>query len=181
MWIPGKTDFKLEPKTGANTNTINSPQWIYELIDSDTMTWKTQMLEEFFEDSTKRIIQTIQLPISSRLDLLKWTTRASGELIAKEADLLDQQHKAPRNRHLLASQWKAFWRARIQESFKLLLWKMVWNVLPTNEVIGQRLCIGLPLYYLCHQQEEIWSTCCFNAHSLELSGPISIGQFKFMH
>lgn len=136
-WIPGKTDFKPEPKTGADPNTINSPQWVYELIDSDTMTWKTKMLEEFFEDSTIRIIQTIQLPISLGPYLLKWTKRANGELIAKEAYLLDQQHRPPRNTHFLASQWKALWRARIHERFKLLLWKMVWNVLPTNEVIGR--------------------------------------------
>lgn len=97
------------------------------------MQWKDEILEEIFKHSIVWNIQATQLPNSPESDLLKWTSRANGELTAIEAYLFNQKNRALKNTRLQPSQGKALWRARIHERFKLILWKVVWNVLPTNE------------------------------------------------
>lgn len=80
-------------------------------------------------------ILAINLPTMPVADELRWTTNANRELTSKDANLLDQASKFPSNIHLEPAQWKQLWRSTIRKRFKLLLWKIVWNAMPTNELM----------------------------------------------
>lgn len=73
---------------------------------------------------------------------------------SKDAYLLDQRHQTPINTQLSSQHWRVLWQSKIHERLKLLLWKVAWNAMPTNEILGQRFKIEFSYCFVCHRGTE---------------------------
>lgn len=116
----------------------SSVWWVFKPIDHESMSWKENLLSTLFDEATVQNLVQIKLPESPQDDVLLWTMNSNGELTVKQAYLLEQGTWPPQNSPLTADQRRKIWTLKIHKRFKVLLWKIIWNLLPISMVISSR-------------------------------------------
>ena len=157
-WIPWLQDFKARPK---NDNDQQFPIMISSLIDSNSHCWKQELLEQLFDSATKEAIHKITIPLRPRNDKIVWLLEKNGLFSVKSAYSLCQNLP---NTNQNAVEWSKIWKLKAHESSKMFLWRIAANVLPTKDLLAERVGNMDTLCNLCNEEVETCSHLFFKCN-----------------
>uniref|UniRef100_A0A2N9GE95 Reverse transcriptase domain-containing protein n=1 Tax=Fagus sylvatica TaxID=28930 RepID=A0A2N9GE95_FAGSY len=121
-----------------------------KLIDEARGEWDLAKLKDTFDKASICAIVKISLSMRNKLDKLMWVANNHGNFTVKSAYFLQQGVMTSIER----SMWKKLWNLKIHERYKMLLWRIALNILPTRQrlqELGQVLDAKCPL---CNCEEE---------------------------
>lgn len=148
-WIPDLSNFRL-PKDVLIPAHL---RYVSDLMDSQNTTWNFQLLRDSFPLSFCRIIQSI--PIASReQDRLIWNPTSSGEFSVRSCYRLNNYAWFCTSSRLDRKLWLLLWKTTLHERHKILLWRILHNILPTKDQIHGMLRLSDPLCILCSHSME---------------------------
>ena len=123
----------------------------------------------------------LSLPIPTRPseDKLILVPDSRGEFSVKSAFRISTQQVTSNN--LSEALWKKLWNINALERVRMLLWRIVFNALPTKDNLSQRMHIDNPtcvlrgnapkstchLFILCSVARAIWFTSCWGLRADE--------------
>jgi len=124
-------------------------------------------LNYFFEELVVDLILKIPIPINQTEDNWSWMVTNSRTFSAKSAYWLCRAASPPSNIDAISGQ---IWKTKLHDCLKMLLWRIVANVLPSKEVISKfngnidRCCplcsstneSSLHLFTVCTIAKAIW-------------------------
>uniref|UniRef100_A0A2N9ED89 Reverse transcriptase zinc-binding domain-containing protein n=1 Tax=Fagus sylvatica TaxID=28930 RepID=A0A2N9ED89_FAGSY len=179
-WIPWLQDFKARPK---NDNDQQFPIMVSSLIDSNSHCWKQELLEQLFDSTTKEAINKITIPLRPRNDKIVWLLEKNGLFSVKSAYNLCQNLP---NTNQNAVEWSKIWKLKAHERSKMFLWRIAANVLPTKDLLAERvgnmdtlcnLCneeveTCLHLFFKCNVARAIWNQITHNGGEINLISTI---------
>ncbi|KAG6650574.1 hypothetical protein CIPAW_06G053200 [Carya illinoinensis] len=112
-------------------------------------------MQNLFDQLSIREIQKIPLPIAARgIDKEIWALNHSGKYSIKIAYHAQVDYHEQALLHQ-SSLFKPLWSLKIHDRHKLLLWKLLWNILPTKEKINERISQQINSECtFCNQGEE---------------------------
>ena len=168
---------------------------VADLIHSPTNEWDYRQLHRYFIPSSVRQISEIELPLSnSTIDTRIWPHTQSGLYSTKIGYVFDLQHQQNDMYSMTANQTRLcriIWHLNIMPKWKLFLWKLLQNSLPTSANLFRRwiiisdecrICLydaedTAHLFRLCPLAQEVWnltpSNQGFNALNLPFSEWVS--------
>jgi hypothetical protein len=122
------------PKHPSNRN-FQSLQ-ILDLIDPILSCWKPAALFSLFDPfSAQEILKT---GISSDPNpAYLWTASTSGQFSVSSAYNLIIASNPMTSTSISSQFWNSLWNLNLNDILKLFLWKIAWNILPTQERLGQ--------------------------------------------
>uniref|UniRef100_A0A2N9H629 Reverse transcriptase domain-containing protein n=1 Tax=Fagus sylvatica TaxID=28930 RepID=A0A2N9H629_FAGSY len=157
-WIPWLQDFKARPK---NDNDQQFPIMVSSLIDSNSHCWKQELLEQLFDSATKEAINKITIPLRPRNDKIVWLLEKNGLFSVKSAYNLCQNLP---NTNQNAVEWSKIWKLKAHERSKMFLWRIAANVLPTKDLLAERVGNMDTLCNLCNEEVETCSHLFFKCN-----------------
>ncbi|XP_042950095.1 uncharacterized protein LOC122282210 [Carya illinoinensis] len=155
-WIPTVEGFKPTPiNHSIDTSSVMK---VSELISHTNGQWNLPILRSLFrQDSINEILKIPLAQTNQGPDTLIWTKTHNGSFSVKTAHHLASSIAS----HLPFRdlnpdiQWNEIWNLKIHDRHKLLLWKIIWDILPTRErlksFIPSLTSINCPL---CDEAEE---------------------------
>lgn len=129
-WIPSVENFKPQ-NSPINPNTLNL-NLVKDLIDFETLTWDVTALNATFSPHMIEEILKIQISPLASPKTLFWFPSKSGKFSSKSAYLVDQFNRFTHNSPASNFNWKSLWNAKLHNRHKLLLWRIINNILPTK-------------------------------------------------
>ncbi|KAF3953919.1 hypothetical protein CMV_020668 [Castanea mollissima] len=142
-WLPSSDSFKVLSPQGHNTGLVK----VAQLIDSNTGTWKTELIKEAFlpheADCILSIPLSLQLPEDSRV----WAWSKNGIYTVRSAyrvSLKLLKASTPRtsgdnsDKAKAAQFWKVLWKIDCPNKIKHFLWRACREILPTNYRLAVR-------------------------------------------
>ena len=91
-------------------------------------------LNYFFEEPVVELILSIPIPVFQKEDCLAWIASNSGLFSVKFAYWLSRVESPPSNINAVRGQ---IWKTKIHEHFKMLLWRIAANLVPSKEIISR--------------------------------------------
>lgn len=131
-WIPGIQGPPRAPIIAMNPSHVN------QLIDSNTKTWRLEMLNVIFDHDIVSVITEIRIPIYGKYKL-RWKPADNGKFSVKTAYkviLNDYLVKHPTKNNLNIA-WNSFWKVRIPPRIQYFMWKCLHNCIPTKEWLAR--------------------------------------------
>ena len=128
-WIPDLPGFIPTLKVDANPDIALV---VSQLLNPNS-SWDIPKLSMLFKEHVVELIQKMPIPSCPMEDRWSWTVTNSGCFSVKSAYWLCRDGSPPSNFDIIRGQ---IWRSKIHEHFKLHLWRIAANVLPTKEVIS---------------------------------------------
>ncbi|XP_050113925.1 uncharacterized protein LOC126592246 [Malus sylvestris] len=129
------------------SNIIRMGKWVIPSIFSST-----------FPDLTKEILE-MPLPIDEDKDVLIWEVSTSGVFSFSDG------YEIVRHRFTVKSWASTIWRPFIPPRYSILVWKILFNKLPTEDQLQRRGIPLAPICQLCHKNSEsidhLFSSCEF--------------------
>ncbi|XP_042964528.1 uncharacterized protein LOC122298726 [Carya illinoinensis] len=187
-WIPTLEGFKPFPLDHTIDHSNNMK--VSELISQSNDSWNIPILVSLFQQDSINEILKIPLPLSNQSsDKLVWTPTQNGIFSVKTAYHLASNATNPLREVIPNIQWRKIWRLRIHDRHKLLLWKIIWDILPTRDHLKHfiptlsstncPLCDGteetlLHLFVECPVSRILWSQ---SSWPLNLS-PLGLSSMK---
>ena len=121
-------------------------------------------------------IKKIILSSTPKEDRLSWVKDQKGLFFVKSAYMLCQEQMTVINPRV---KWEDFWKLKVHERFKILVWRIGNNAIPRNLNISSRMGTCDNMCPLCHKESEssvhlffhcqvaqaIWFVCCWGLHS----------------
>lgn len=153
-WIPTLENFKPLPL--AHTVDISSSLKVSDLIIQNNRVWNLPLLTSLFQQESINEILKIPLPNSKLCsDSLFWTIIQNGKFSVKSAHHLVLSIASTTKEIILNIPWRKIWNLKIHDRHKLLLSKILWDILPTRERL-RRFIPSLPSINcpLCNESEE---------------------------
>jgi hypothetical protein len=89
------------------------------------------------------VAEILCIKIRTLSDALLWTASSLGCFTTKSAHHLYTAQRPLQFSPVLAYSWKGLWKLKLTHRFKLFLWKMVWNIVPTKSRISLSIHSGL--------------------------------------
>lgn len=164
---------------------------VADLIHSSTNEWDYRQLHRFFIPSSVRQISKIELPnSSSTADTCTWPHTQSGLYSTKTGYAFALQHQQNDMYSMTANQMRLchiIWHLNIMPKWKLFMWKLLQNSLPTSANLFRRglivsdvcrICLydaeGTDhLFRHCPLAQEVWDLTPSNQVFTSLSLPFS--------
>ena len=109
------------------------------------------MLGELFTDESINVIKRISIPLRPMPDQLVWIIDPKGSFTVKSALKTHQGHA---DSVLPGSLWSKFWKLKFHERFKVLLWRIGMDILPTKLNVAKRIGHGDTCCPLCNTKDE---------------------------
>jgi hypothetical protein len=132
-WIPTLPNFQPVPRVPRLC--LEYPLAISDLIHPQYLTWNLSLLLFLFDPVT--VSKILKVSIRDMSDSLIWIASASGVFSTKTAHHLYSSSRSPPVSPVAPISWKGLWKLKLNHRLKLFLWKMVWNIVPTNDRIAQ--------------------------------------------
>ncbi|KAL0408606.1 UNVERIFIED_CONTAM: putative ribonuclease H protein [Sesamum radiatum] len=132
-WIPSIDSFKPPKSPDLNPNW---PSMVRDLIDRDGNTWKLEVIAEIFPSTIVKEIKKIQIPDPLEPFHPFWAPSKSGKFSTKAAFNAIQLSKNPLNQED-ESLGKRIWSLDLHNRLKLLIWRVLFDTLPTRGKLGQ--------------------------------------------
>ncbi|KAG2717649.1 hypothetical protein I3760_03G186200 [Carya illinoinensis] len=152
-WIPTLKTFKPTPI--MDMDTIHPLIKASDLIQNSLKSWDIKKLQSLFDQPSIREILKIPLSqIAQGEDTEIWALNHSGKFSVKTAyhAQVDYHDSVHQNQNSL---FKPLWSLKIHDRHKLLLWKILWNILPTKVTINERISQQVNMECtFCDQEEE---------------------------
>ncbi|XP_021759146.1 uncharacterized protein LOC110724055 [Chenopodium quinoa] len=153
-WVPGVyvcfKDF---------TSTYEFPTMVSHIIDPVSQAWDSTRIKQLFPPITADSILGMERPQEKMDDFVYWKFTRDGSFTTKSAyaHLLSQSWSdRTSSSNILPVWWRKFWGLPILPKWKLFIWKILHNALPTAAIL---LLKGIPLDFTCgfchHHQETI--------------------------
>ena len=147
-WVPWLPGFLPSPKAGfLNTN----PFLVANLINWEINAWRIGLFEEMFDQVSVSAILRISLPLVPRADKLTWVADPKGVFTVKSAMVLLQRITWPAIPNPI---WLKFWKCKMHERLKTLIWRIGCGALPTNLNFFSGMAKGDPCCPLCNADVE---------------------------
>jgi hypothetical protein len=127
---------------------------VADLIIPDIFQWDKSKIFSLFDPLTATKILNIHLSPTNQQDKLFWVYNSNGSHSVKSAYLTDQQERFDSIGPLDKSDWNTLWKAKISPRHKLLLWKIVWDILPIKAILVACMPSIETTCLLCNAQEE---------------------------
>lgn len=162
-WVPNCINGRPSPLTEFTVSNTPHIKRVCQLLNPDH-TWNSQIIHALFQPITAQRILSITIVNPRANDRLTWSP------------CLNRQHTTKSAYHLLRSssvnyshprftEWAMIWRSKIHARHKLLLWKIIWNILPTATTLAQKFHIHSTSCLLCfcakETHEHIFLHCPF--------------------
>ncbi|TQD76419.1 hypothetical protein C1H46_038047 [Malus baccata] len=145
--VVGATEIAPSLSRTKVSNIIRMGKWVIPSIFSST-----------FPDLTKEILE-MPLPIDEDKDVLIWEVSTSGVFSFSDG------YEIVRHRFPVKSWASIIWRPFIPPRYSILVWKILFNKLPTEDQLQRRGIPLAPICQLCHKNSEsidhIFSSCEF--------------------
>jgi ribonuclease HI len=162
-WVPWIPSFIPVPKQSISAP---APLKVASLFENNSRSWNLTRLLELFDVNTAVAIQKIVVPAIPTVDKLIWVLDSKGNFSVKAALKSSQPHL---NADPEAN-WKALWKLKLHDRFKILVWRIASGVLPTKLNFAQKVgfgdthcpfCLDVEeslehLFFKCHISRAIW-------------------------
>ena len=149
-WVPWIEGFI---PTSRDTNSINSPLLVANLIDSANMCWKIEVVAVLFDLTFAKAISRIILPTIPQQDQLIWTPDPSGLFSVKSMFRLSSTPIDPQPNPT----WQKLWKLKLHERLKIFVWRIGSNTLPTRLNVAKRTGFRDTTCPLCGNKEESYA------------------------
>lgn len=121
--------------------------------------WNSSLVRRVFSDASAKAILNLSLSVGGAGDSLFWPLEDSGDFSVKSAHRALVKHRSPSITPIQSSHWCDLWKLKLHDRLKLLLWKVVWDLLPTKQKValrigGQVQLVDEMLCELCGEQTE---------------------------
>uniref|UniRef100_A0A2N9G9A9 Reverse transcriptase domain-containing protein n=1 Tax=Fagus sylvatica TaxID=28930 RepID=A0A2N9G9A9_FAGSY len=124
---------------------------VANLINWEINAWRIGLLEEMFDQVSVSAILRISLPLVPRADKLTWVADLKGVFTVKSAMVLLQRITWPAVPNPI---WLKFWKCKMHERLKTLIWCIGCGALPTNLNFFSGMAKGDPCCPLCNADVE---------------------------
>ena len=146
-WVPNEPNFIIpQLRIGASSE----DHLVAGLIDQDARQWNKGKLAYLFDHATMNNILNIHLSQQFQHDQVFWSLNANGEYSVKSAYVALRITNSANHPNLQNKDWKNLWKLKINVRLKNLLWKMVWNILPTCSILNNRFVLSFVNCFLCN-------------------------------
>ncbi|KAG6641550.1 hypothetical protein CIPAW_09G081400 [Carya illinoinensis] len=137
LWIPSMKNFKPLPLNPQID--LSQGLKVSDLINQINRLWDLQKLQLFFQPTNRFI----------------WTKTQNGRFSIKSAHHIASNMTSSINTVIPNISWKKIWKFKIHDRHKFLLWKILWNILPTRERL-KRFISSIPSTncHFCDGSEE---------------------------
>jgi hypothetical protein len=110
-------------------------------------------------------ILRISLPLVLRVDKLTWVANPKGVFTVKSTLVLLQMHIWPAASDPI---WHKFWKCKMHERLKTLIWRIGCGALPTNLNFFTRMAKGDPSCPLCNADFEFVAHLFFKCQATKM-------------
>ena len=181
--IPINHPFWYQSKPNAPTHILNHTHTVADLINADSASWKTTIINQLYNpDTGQQILSTSLLKIAPQSipDKIIWPHSTTRECRVKKAyELLHANISLPNNGH--QQKWKQLWKIPIPHKILTFNWKLLRNALPLKTELCRRgincdlvcpLCQTDTetinhLFLQCHFARAIWLGVDINTRALK--------------
>jgi hypothetical protein len=186
-WIPNLPSYLPSPHESTDTSQVLVVDQLMTIGKND---WNVDILKELFDDAIVLAIKNIPRWSPSQYDGWVWLKISNGDFSVKSAyrELNHQDHTNQDN-EVKASIWKT----SIHDRFKMLLWRIASNLLPTscsmarfNPNVNTTCCLcdllletSLHIFWECSLAKALWydSKWGIRIDSFPLVNPLSLIAF----
>ncbi|XP_021850764.1 uncharacterized protein [Spinacia oleracea] len=140
--------------------------------------WKTRDIWEHFDQGTARDILSIHIPEDDHGDDIEWWPNKNGQFTVKSGYWFLQNGQAEKEPNG-SKFWKSWWKANLWPKWKILIWKIIHNAIPTRDNLRHRhidvpstcpLCEKFPetpehLFMKCELAKHLWSASYLGINS----------------
>ena len=99
-------------------------------------------------------ILNIHLTQQFQHDQVFWSLSANEEYLVKSAYVALRITNSTNHPNLQNKDWKNLWKLKLNATLKSLLWKMVWNILPTCSILNNKFVLSFVNCYFCNNVIE---------------------------
>ncbi|XP_035550016.1 uncharacterized protein LOC118349461 [Juglans regia] len=154
-WLPQPLTYRVQ----TPINRLPTDSTVVELIDADSLTWKTDLVEGVFNSNEALQICSIPLSLRNNSDQMIWVSNAKGVFSVKSAYFLDclikQQFVGEASNGVVVEElWRNLWQLHVPGNIKHFLWKALTDILPTKQVLLKRQIVEDGLCPICQSNEE---------------------------
>ncbi|CAL1412090.1 unnamed protein product [Linum trigynum] len=158
-WIPSSPNFQVESPV-AN---LGLQAKVAELIDHNTRSWKSNVLQANFNPQDRRRINQIPIPRVQESDVRVWGWDKLGNYSVKSGYHVWRKKKLEGlGERYIPVDWKRLWQLQLPPKVRVFLWKWGSNILPTGANLSKRIreaCDECPFCGLRETQEHILRDC----------------------
>lgn len=104
-------------------------------FNSSSIGWNINLLRDTFKATTIFAILELKVYPTTSADKILCLLATNGQFQVKTPFRLLESPTGQTNSILTSAEWKLFWKLKIHNRLKILLWKLIWNALPTTVCI----------------------------------------------
>ncbi|KAL0437443.1 UNVERIFIED_CONTAM: putative mitochondrial protein [Sesamum radiatum] len=156
-WVPTIPKFIPEPRGEINQTW---PTLVHDLIEGSTFSWKLDLLTQMFPDEVVKEIKKIKIPTLMESPKPFWApskSEAAFFAIQCQSLFVDEESEII---------GKRIWKLDLHNRLKLLIWRILFDLLPTRGKLNQVFQIQNTECPLCQFQVE-------NSHHIFMCCPLS--------
>ena len=129
---------------------------VSDLIDSNTNTWKADLLRKLYPHHTAMEILQLPLPkTDAGMDKLVWKHSTTGEYKVKKA--YDMLSGTPHRSAVPKAVWSTIWKLKLPMKIFTFIWKLLHNGLQVKSILNIRGIASEPTCPLCSEDDETLS------------------------
>lgn len=164
-WVP--TLKSLRPQPNQNNPLVEPNLKVSVLTLEEPRRWNTLLFHALF--SPESVNEILKIPLSNYNystsgDRIKWTLHSTEKFSVKSAYAAMINSQNYTSLQHIAETWKKLWRLNIQDRLKLLIRKVIHNILSTRSHLKRFITLedDQALCPLCHIEEETLSHLFLN-------------------
>lgn len=131
-WIPRLPCFTIQ----GEIQPVDHITFVRDLLEPDRRTWNVGLVTATFPPAISQAILSIPV-IEGEHDTFVWFPSASGNFSVRSAYRANNGARFGILSSVDNAKWKGVWHSNLHERHKLVLWKVLSNVLPTKDRIKQ--------------------------------------------
>ncbi|KAL3844844.1 hypothetical protein ACJIZ3_002247 [Penstemon smallii] len=153
QWIPSLPDFVPTPNPLTTLQPFNFNN-VGDLISPVCGDWDVNTLIELFPLNVVNEIRKIFISPPQTPQQLIWIPSKSGKFSTKSCYIQSQKRRFPQLNSVDTKLFKNLWNAKIHNRHKVLLWKIIFDLLPTRRRLSYILQVGILDCPICGAEVE---------------------------
>ncbi|KAG8374339.1 hypothetical protein BUALT_Bualt11G0121400 [Buddleja alternifolia] len=147
-WIPSLPGFSPSPEHLSNYEAMQSSS-VEFFMDRESITWDVQKINRFFSPLVANEIMKIRIPTCLEPRRALWIPSTSGKFTVSSSYFEDQHQRFLETKKEEPGFWKRLWKAKIHDRFKMFLWRVALDILPTGTKLHRFIRNITPRCVLC--------------------------------
>lgn len=148
-WLPDTPSFLMP----VEVQPANSLFHFQNLMQSDGSSWDPDIITAHFPPPICRLI--LNTPISQgEQDAFVWIPSTSGKFSVQSAYNVNMAHRFHLSHGVDKRIWQLLWKSSLHERHKILLWKLLVDIISTKDRIKQFVPLSELHCYVCDQATE---------------------------